>query len=470
MLRRLALALALAAPATGARAAPAHPPAIDQVQVCDAGQRNCRLMPWFKVDPQQRLIWLLIDLPGSSPGASRLQLSALASSEIWFNGVLVGRNGRPGATRAEEQPGLMETSIPLPADLWQAEGNRLAIRMSSFQAPIRLGAPLGDIRIVPDRPERIGVWRLAPPLIAAGALLAGCLYFLTLHLFDPSRTRALLAALAGAALVQALAEMWRPLFSYAYPIHPIRLMLILAAAWSFAVLLAAFSAERFVVRRRWIPPVAAGVIGLGFAFMPLGFDARTAGALAAGAVVSLIAALLGVRRKVRGAKLALACMAGFLFLLTVAPNAFLDLSLHLISASLALALLVAEGLRLRRVASAREGELVRAASHPDFLRVTTGKGIEIVRLERIAMIVGADDYAELHLTDGRALLHAARLDHLEQALPAGFLRVHRSTIVNLAHVQRLARQGERWALETQTGATVPVSRARLASVRAAISG
>lgn len=472
MLRALLFALAwLAAGIAPVQAAPARPaePQIGRVEVCDAARRGCRLVPRHRIDAQKRMIWVVAQVRGTTSGPMRLYISSMAASEVWFNGVLIGRNGRPAADPADERPGLMDASFPIPPSLWRAGGNEIVMRMSGHLSPIRLGGPTHAFEIGPDRPAPRGVWRLAPTLIAAGALLAGCLYFLALAILDRTRSSALLAALSGVALLQAGAEMWRPLLSYAYPVQAVRLVVILAAAWAFAVLLSAFAGERFLARRRWAPPALTAAAGAVVAVLPLGFDTRTGLALTLGACVSAAAAAMGLRRGAPGARAALAALGGFLALLLAAPRAFLDLSLFMVVAALALALLVAEVVRLRRLATAREDELVRAASRPDSLSVATGRGVEIVRLDRIAAIAGADDYAELRLTDGRTLLHAARLDQLEQTLPPPFLRVHRSAIANLAHAQRLStRGGGRWALEMAAGEALPVSRARLAGVKAEI--
>ena len=86
----------------------------------------------------------------------------------------------------------------------------------------------------------------------------------------------------------------------------------------------------------------------------------------------------------------------------------------------------------------------------------------------IVAVVGADDYVELRLTNGRKLLHSARLDRLEAELPASFLRVHRSVIANLAQVRGLERDGGRVRLLMDEGAPLPISRNRLATVRDAL--
>jgi DNA-binding LytR/AlgR family response regulator len=127
-----------------------------------------------------------------------------------------------------------------------------------------------------------------------------------------------------------------------------------------------------------------------------------------------------------------------------------------------------EVVRLGRDDQAREVALTRAAARPNCLTVASSRGVERVPLGDIVAVVGADDYVELRLTDGRRLLHAARLDRLEAELPATFLRVHRSVIANLAHVRGLERDGGRARLLMDDGPPLPISRNRLSAVRDAM--
>jgi DNA-binding LytR/AlgR family response regulator len=100
--------------------------------------------------------------------------------------------------------------------------------------------------------------------------------------------------------------------------------------------------------------------------------------------------------------------------------------------------------------------------------VATAKGVVLVPLKDIVAVLGADDYVELRLRGGQALLHAARLDRLQARLPASFIRAQRSAIVNLAHVERLEREGSAWRLHMSEGPLVPVSRSRLPALRDAL--
>jgi DNA-binding LytR/AlgR family response regulator len=89
---------------------------------------------------------------------------------------------------------------------------------------------------------------------------------------------------------------------------------------------------------------------------------------------------------------------------------------------------------------------------------------EIVDCDDLVRIQGADDYAELVTIDGRHLLHDGSLALLERRLPANFIRVHRSHIVNVAHASAIVRQEGGTAVRMAGGQFVPVSRRRLPAV------
>ncbi len=91
--------------------------------------------------------------------------------------------------------------------------------------------------------------------------------------------------------------------------------------------------------------------------------------------------------------------------------------------------------------------------------------VELVPLEQVLRMSGADDYVELYLRDGRRALHDATLDELEGQLTTGFVRVHRSHLINVRHVVRfLDGDAEQRTVELTGGLTVPVSRRRFAAV------
>jgi two-component system, LytTR family, response regulator LytT len=104
------------------------------------------------------------------------------------------------------------------------------------------------------------------------------------------------------------------------------------------------------------------------------------------------------------------------------------------------------------------------------LVVRSAGRIQLAPLTDVMLLSGAGDYVEVTLADGRRLLHDVRLDDLEKRLPASWLRVHRSHIVNLKHVRGMKKlSGGRQAVELGNGAEVPVSRRRTTHVVAALT-
>jgi two-component system LytT family response regulator len=96
------------------------------------------------------------------------------------------------------------------------------------------------------------------------------------------------------------------------------------------------------------------------------------------------------------------------------------------------------------------------------------RGLQLVAASEVVSIRGAGDYSEVLLADGETYLSGTRLYEWEERL-AGFFRVHRQVLVNLARVRGLRRQGDVFRLELAGGGEpVDVARRRLAELRAAL--
>jgi two-component system LytT family response regulator len=95
----------------------------------------------------------------------------------------------------------------------------------------------------------------------------------------------------------------------------------------------------------------------------------------------------------------------------------------------------------------------------DHLFLPAGRAARFVRVRTIVCIRGAGDYSELALADGKQLLSARSLKEWAARLPPAFVRVHRSAIVNLDHVERVEREGNDLRLHLRGSAEpVPLSR------------
>ncbi|MES2453804.1 MAG: LytTR family DNA-binding domain-containing protein [Pseudomonadota bacterium] len=467
MWRILFLSLLLMIPVTAARAQDLSWQACHGT-VGPAGPvlSDCRPIRDF-VDPQGRELWIRSAV--SVPADTRprvLYVAGVASSEAWFNGRRLGANGQPGATAEAEIPGRYQAIFPIRETAWLPDGNMLVLRLSSFHGGLHFARPISAIAVAPyPYPPRIAP--LAVIFLAAGALLAAAFGFGVIHAMRRTGSSLVLAAMAGVAALQAVVESLRTLFDYSYPLHAWRMSAIWVLAAAFAILLVAFVATRFLPRARGLMVgLALGAVGA-TALLP-GFDMKTVGALILGVALAAVPASVGVHRRVPGARPTLAYLVLFLALALGFPEWLADFSYFLLAAGLVLPLLMVEVVRLGRDDRGREAALTRAASRPDRLTVASARGVELVPVAEILAVVGADDYVELRLLGGRSLLHAARLDGMASELPASFLRVHRSVIANLAQVQRLERDGDRWRLHLSEGAPLPVSRSRQPALREAL--
>jgi DNA-binding LytR/AlgR family response regulator len=427
---------------------------------------DCRPIQDF-VDPQGRELWIrsTIDAPTDTRPRG-LYVAGVASSEAWLNGERLGVNGRPGATARAEVPGRYQATFPIRETAWRPGANMLVLHLSSFHGGLRFARPMNAMVVLPyPYPQRTAL--LAVTFVAAGALLAAAFGFGVIHAMRRTGSSLVLAAMAGVAALQAIVESLRTLFDYPYPLHAWRMSAIWLLAAAFAILLAAYVATRFLPKARSLMiGLALGVVGA-TALLP-GFDMKTVWALILGVALAVLPAAAGVHRRVPGARLTLAYLALFLALALGFPEWLADFSYFLLAAGLVLPLLMVEVVRLGRDDRGREAALTRAASRPDRLTVASARGVELVPIAEILAVVGADDYVELRLVGGRSLLHAARLDGLTTQLPASFLRVHRSVIANLAQVQRLERDGDRWRLHLSEGPPLPVSRSRQPALREAL--
>lgn len=407
-----------------------------------------------------------------------VRIAALASSEVRWNGRLIGRNGVPAADPPNERPGRYFAVVTVPSDLVRPGKNRVSVRMSAGHLWLPVRRPIHLLTIGPyETPQLPGRSHYLPALLALGALAAAFAYFATASLGGARRRERgplLLAGIAGTALVQLLLEVSRAFLVYSYPWHLARLSAIAVTAAITAVLVAAYAADRFApALRRTLPLATAGVAAASVVFLPM-FDLKALVAIFAGIVALGIAALRGIRRGVPGARLAGAVGIAAVLLMAWEATAFLDQAYYLLLAAV-LVTLVAE--QVGQLRSARAGAR-RAAALEERLRRAEAAGEPIVALKNGARVHrvaaadilfarAADDYCEVRMRDGRELLVTTNLARLVAGLPESFARVHRSFAVNRVRVERIEpRPGGGRKLVLEGDIEVPIGRRFAADVEA----
>jgi two-component system LytT family response regulator len=95
---------------------------------------------------------------------------------------------------------------------------------------------------------------------------------------------------------------------------------------------------------------------------------------------------------------------------------------------------------------------------PDRIAIPLQDGLEVCLLSDMVVLKADESYTEIYMTDKAKKLVSRKLGELESMLSAsGFLRVHKSYLVNEKHIQQYIK-GEGGQLKMSNGMTVDVSR------------
>lgn len=113
-----------------------------------------------------------------------------------------------------------------------------------------------------------------------------------------------------------------------------------------------------------------------------------------------------------------------------------------------------------------EGKVLHLPEQAQRIVVKENNNIKIIPLADVLYIEAADDYAKVTTAEKYYLKHQ-RMIQFEQQLPdQQFVRVHRSYIVNLQHIQKVELyEKEQFCVILRNGAKVPVSRSGYAKLK-----
>lgn len=449
--------------------------------------QGCEDVSVWAVDPQGAHIWAIFTMtldtaPKESPLG--LMVSAKAASILYLNGELVGENGRPGDTKFTETLGQMDRIFPIRDDQFRVGENIIAIRMSSHSGMLHLRAPIHGVALVDYRaPEDAILRHYWLSFLPFGAFALGALYFTTMAVVGRQRlSSALIAGMSLVVAMQLLTEVSRGLTAYAYPVHDLRLIGIATFSALFGVLLASYVIWRLRPQNKYWLLGSVLAVTLAALIIPTGLDTKASFSLLAPTVLAALVALSSYANDKRNALMFGVSLLVFAAINLVGAGRFLDQYFYYAVAVLMLFLFSQQAsafarestLRRREEARAEKLEFVlaglREAAAETVLSVKSSGRLSRVAASDIAYISGAGDYTEIVTTTGDTLLHSATLTDLEETLPAFFLRVHRSYLVNTRLIASLKRNsagtGE---LELLTEQSLPVSRRIMPKVKAALA-
>jgi DNA-binding LytR/AlgR family response regulator len=112
-----------------------------------------------------------------------------------------------------------------------------------------------------------------------------------------------------------------------------------------------------------------------------------------------------------------------------------------------------------------EGGADTASGQDLELPVERGGVTRIVRRSDITHVEAHGDYARLHTAEGSHLLRVPLTQLETEWAPAGFVRIHRSLLVALAHVTELRMDGGRCSVRLSDGTELGVSRRQTRELR-----
>ncbi len=457
---------------------------------------DCQTVTANEIDPQNTAIWVKANI--SIPEIMRadtyptaVYVSGKTSSRVYFNGQYLGQNGTPSLLAKDEFPGNIDAKFYMPANLIKPQNNQIVLQLSSHHGFLSLGNPVNFIGFGsygdPSQLMRQNLWISLIPL---GALVLGALYFLVMSFSPVNRqSHVLLLLMSFLGACQLSIEISRTLYSYSYPFHDLRLLLIVSLAVCFGACLLWFIAMKLGLKRPWKWTIAGLLITILAVIMTPGFDPKTTMAILVPSVFStslITYALVKQRSKELLAYLGVFLIFTSIVLMTL--SSFHDLLFYYVMTAVLCILFVQQALTLNREQKHRKAEQAQVAklqfklqqnlqqTQSRKITINSAGRTELIDSEQIVYGQAAGDYVDLYLQGDRQLLYGGNLKELEKQLPTTFLRVHRSYLVNLTHVLSLSSKSTNASRISAGGGflrlsgahEVPVSRRIMPMVRDAI--
>lgn len=322
--------------------------------------------------------WQPRNMAGIDP-RDGLLFKMVASYDVYWDGHLIGRNGRVSASADDEAPGDVDALFQIPAHLLTPGEHVIALRMSSWHtgfATPRYGLIVGwgNFRAMLVERSRTALFSV----MAVGAALVVSLVFGLMWALAGRRPSLLIfsALFLCVSLMQAL-QAWRWLFEYPYSWHHPRLVVITTLVTMMSLLLPAFVLHHFDgKRKRWVYVAMAAMMAWGWGSSPF-YNAKSLMICGVGFGTAFVLAGQAMWQRKQGAFFAWAGLAVSGFALLTAPRDFLDHAFFISAGPAVLGLLVALVLQLREerrvaqqavlTAARLEIELLKKNLQPHFL-------------------------------------------------------------------------------------------------------
>ncbi|MFT7686424.1 MAG: sensor histidine kinase YesM [Candidatus Azotimanducaceae bacterium] len=360
---------------------------ISEARIQVAGQEDCGAKElddseWKVVAlrklPRQQVFCLrssvLID-PSTLSETTSLSLSLLAASEIYWDGRLLGKNGKVGMTKDSEKPGDIDVLFPIGNELLTMGDHQLAIRASTFfiddeYSPVFLGLRVIDTHSVHQFLMRSS-WLAT--FVMGGLLVIAILFQLFFWVYQRRAHTQVFSLLCLSAAFLLLAEKWRAMFGYTYDFHQQRMYLVMSFTYALCLLLPGFYLSYYDVRRKAMLLALAAFLLSCSVLLIDEYDSRSIAMFLTALLLSLSINLYAMRLKKLGAKLNSLFMLGALVVFVSAPTDFTEdrFSITLFTIVLVMLSTIIREMkhnRMQSLASIRlEAQLLKRNLQPHFL-------------------------------------------------------------------------------------------------------
>lgn len=455
---------------------------ISELQPPDFSSKHCKTQLLTTLDPQNNLLWVAVDLDLNVKTLHAIQpvglfLSGKTSSQIYFNGQLIGSNGHPALDAKNEQAGLMDAVFHIPIEYIKPTNNQLILLLSAHHGLLQLSQPINSISLNTFQQPNDAILRYYwPSFLPFGVLLLGFFYLTLASILNQLPKYVLLLPLmALLAATQLFLEVSRGLFAYPYPWHDYRLLLILYCSIGYGLSLLAYVLNLLSIKKHFYHWLFHAVLLVTLIQGIPGFDYKSIFAIVFPVTLALIylsQAWYSGQSHVRFVTLLL---LGFFLMVFVNAFIFIDILYYYFVALLVFLLMTQQAKLYKKLQlkyQARTDQLQHIIDQKNMVDSThkmeirsSGK-ISWVTVKDIAYCKGAGDYVELVMANKEVKLFHGSMTELSARLPSIFLKTHRSYLVNTTLITALERcsSGTGQLLLNQ-GETVPVSKRIMPQVR-----
>ena len=287
-----------------------------------------------------------------------LRLEVYGEYEVFWDGVLIGKNGNPGQEANLPAEGELWVTFSIPEHLTAKGEHVLAIRLSNHYFQDHVG--IYDLEI--DNYDDLLTDRLIESAymhLFAGAFLIASIYFLFLFLSDKKEVTMLIFSICSFLFFSlTMTQFVRTTVPIHYSLHVVRLQIISGLMFGISFLIPLYFSMQFPYPRwKFFLGIYTGILLYIFLIKPHSFDFVTYNMAVSLWTFSVGIAVFGVYKKAKGALLVLLTL---LLCIVIRYSVSFNISLFVGFSLILLSMLYLLSLRIKEQRLAYETSLVQS--------------------------------------------------------------------------------------------------------------